>query len=320
MTVQASVVIPAYNARRFIVESISSVIAQENAPPFEIIVVDDGSSDGTAVIVTDTFPDVRVIRKANGGPGSARNVGVQSANSDIILFHDADDIMIQGRIAAQANFMALHPDFAMSLGDNISDIDMPESEAALLSCLNADFQDDSDFLVKILTGENYSSANVMAVRKSAFLLANGFPVDVKVAEDLELGVKICEFGRVAKTNAPMNWYRKSNSSSITKSHNVYVDPVVVRLRALNAKREMLDGEIADAALRKWHQLLKMHVRNVWVTRGSAEARNELRRYRSDISKSFYIVWFSITLLPPWTGSTLKLLKRALLQSVKAEVL
>ena len=74
-----SVVIPAYNVASHIAEAIESVLAQDY-PDLEIIVVDDGSSDDTADVVASGFPRVHLIRKANGGAASARNVGIRAAD------------------------------------------------------------------------------------------------------------------------------------------------------------------------------------------------------------------------------------------------
>ena len=82
-------VIPAYNAASFIERALRSVLAQTHRVA-EIIVVDDGSSDETAGIA-EGFPGVRVIRRANGGPGAARNTGVDAASSEWIAFLDSDD-------------------------------------------------------------------------------------------------------------------------------------------------------------------------------------------------------------------------------------
>src|SRR5438046_1692298 len=78
-----SVVIPAYNAAAFIRRAIQSALVQ-TLLPCEIIVVDDGSQDGTAEFVERNFPEVRVFRQQNAGPGSARNHGVREASGDWI--------------------------------------------------------------------------------------------------------------------------------------------------------------------------------------------------------------------------------------------
>jgi glycosyltransferase involved in cell wall biosynthesis len=97
----ASVVIPAYNAAATIARTVDSVLVQ--VPPVdEVVVVDDGSRDGTADHVPPD-PRVRVVRQANGGEAAARNRGIAEARSDLVLFVDADDVWLPGHVASVAD-------------------------------------------------------------------------------------------------------------------------------------------------------------------------------------------------------------------------
>lgn len=95
-----SVVIPAYNAEPFLAEALRSVCSQDSHV-LEMVVVDDGSTDGTAA-VTRQFPAVRLIQQANGGIGAARNTGVRFTSAPLVAFLDADDVWPTGRLAALA--------------------------------------------------------------------------------------------------------------------------------------------------------------------------------------------------------------------------
>jgi len=97
-------VIPAYNAASFIERALRSVLAQTHRVA-EIIVVDDGSSDRTAELAA-AFPHVRVIRRANGGPGAARNTGVDAASSEWIAFLDSDDSWAPSKTESQLKLIA----------------------------------------------------------------------------------------------------------------------------------------------------------------------------------------------------------------------
>jgi glycosyltransferase involved in cell wall biosynthesis len=86
-----SVVIPCYNGSRFLRETLASVLRQTE-PVREVLVVDDGSTDGSADIAESFGPPVRVIRQANAGESTARNRGVEEARGDWVAFLDADDV------------------------------------------------------------------------------------------------------------------------------------------------------------------------------------------------------------------------------------
>jgi glycosyltransferase involved in cell wall biosynthesis len=98
-----SAVIPAYNAEHFISETIQSVLAQ-TVEVEEIIVVDDGSSDGTGDVAAK-FPKTRVIRRPNGGQAAARNTGIDAATGEWIGFLDHDDIWHSQKTEVQLQFV-----------------------------------------------------------------------------------------------------------------------------------------------------------------------------------------------------------------------
>ena len=94
-----SCVIPVRDRAEMVCEAIASVYAQE-WPEMEIVVVDDGSVDTTAVTVSSRYPDVRLARCDGLGPGPARNVGVAASRGRVIMFLDSDDIWLPGHVAA----------------------------------------------------------------------------------------------------------------------------------------------------------------------------------------------------------------------------
>jgi len=98
-----SIVIPAYNASQWIAETLESVLAQSFSD-FEVIVVDDGSTDNTANVVS-RFKRVQYIHKPNGGEGSARNVGIQAAQGEYIAFVDSDDLWFPDKLRLQLEFL-----------------------------------------------------------------------------------------------------------------------------------------------------------------------------------------------------------------------
>lgn len=94
-----SVIIPAFNAADFLPEAIGSVLSQTH-PPSEIIVVDDGSTDGSASVAA-RYEQVQVFSQSNGGPAAARNHGIRRATGSHLAFLDADDVWTPDKLQRQ---------------------------------------------------------------------------------------------------------------------------------------------------------------------------------------------------------------------------
>lgn len=120
-----SVIIPAYNRRELIVEALDSVAAQTYRP-IEVIVVDDGSIDGTAEVAEEWFKtlaalrrqglDLRVVRQPNGGAPRARNRALVESRGEFIQFLDSDDLLAPQKLEVHLNHLRTHPgvDFVYS--------------------------------------------------------------------------------------------------------------------------------------------------------------------------------------------------------------
>jgi glycosyltransferase involved in cell wall biosynthesis len=99
-----SAVVPLYNTRAYIVEAIDSILAQTR-PADEIIVVDDGSTDGGAELLAGYGSRVCVIRQANAGGATALNRGIAQATGDTIAFLDADDLWVRDKLERQQSIL-----------------------------------------------------------------------------------------------------------------------------------------------------------------------------------------------------------------------
>src|SRR5436305_10594596 len=108
---QISVIIPAYNAESTIGACVESVLAQQTLERFEVIVVDDGSTDGTAATAAD-YPGVRVLLQPNAGASAARNYGAREAIGWMLLFIDADCVATPGWLDALAGALRAGADGA----------------------------------------------------------------------------------------------------------------------------------------------------------------------------------------------------------------
>ena len=113
---QVSVIIPTWNRRDLLLHAVRSVLAQTR-PVEEIIVVDDGSTDGTAQMLAQHGTRVRVLSQPNGGLARARATGVAAARGQWIALLDADDLCRPERLALQARVLEALPEVVMCAGD-----------------------------------------------------------------------------------------------------------------------------------------------------------------------------------------------------------
>jgi glycosyltransferase involved in cell wall biosynthesis len=100
-----SVIIPVYNGEAFLAEAVES-IQRQDYHPLEIIIVDDGSTDGTATVASRFKEHVRYIYQSNSWPAAARNRGLRMANGEVIGFLDADDLWTEKKLELQLGRMA----------------------------------------------------------------------------------------------------------------------------------------------------------------------------------------------------------------------
>jgi len=127
-----SVVIPTYNSADFLIQALNSVLNQTYSN-YEIIVVDDGSSDNTSQAIEPWRSQIRYIYQDNQGVAAARNRGIDAATGDFIAFLDADDLFLPQKLQQQVAVFEAQPDLGMVIsgwqvtdaeGEVISDIEL----------------------------------------------------------------------------------------------------------------------------------------------------------------------------------------------------
>ena len=107
-----SCVVPVFNGERFLTEALESIFAQTYRP-IEVLVVDDGSTDGTADVLARFADRIEVIRQENAGPAASRNRGLAAATGAFVAFQDADDIWLPEKLELQMECLAAQPEAAL---------------------------------------------------------------------------------------------------------------------------------------------------------------------------------------------------------------
>jgi glycosyltransferase involved in cell wall biosynthesis len=194
MSPKVTVVIPAYNAEKFIREAIESVFAQ-TLSDIEIIVVDDGSTDGTNRIL-ETFSDERltVLRQENRGVSAARNAGLAVTRAPYIFFLDADDILLPNALYRMARILDDNPQHVACFAHHVR-ITEAGSELSTRSYLRWKMFPTGNTL-RHLAAKNFISGAI-CVRTDAARSVRGFDATLKLGEDWEFWCRLAVLGDFA---------------------------------------------------------------------------------------------------------------------------
>jgi glycosyltransferase involved in cell wall biosynthesis len=186
-----SVVLATYNRRHSLPRAVTSVLAQEDAR-FELIVIDDASSDGTAsYLATLTDPRIRIIAlERNGGPSAARNRGLAAARAGIVAFLDSDDAYRPGRLAAPLAAFAADPSLVCTLSSAIKHDPKRTREARIPAVRLAAPAFAWALICDLVPVEGTS----ITVRRDAALAAGGFCERLRLTEDREFLIRLARHG------------------------------------------------------------------------------------------------------------------------------
>lgn len=186
-----SVVIPAYNAQDHLARALVSVLRQTRKPD-EILVVDDGSSDGTSAVIEGFGPRVRGLSRPHRGAAAARNAGIRASKAALVAFLDADDEWLPEKLAMQ---IVLHQkaDLVMSYcrsnewdaqGHDLGDTFRHGRPQRGLDAWRG------------LLAENFIATPTVMARRDDLLAAGGFDERLKVGEDQDMWIRLALRGRV----------------------------------------------------------------------------------------------------------------------------
>jgi len=222
-----SVIIPAYNAARFLAETLRSALGQ-TLGDIEVIVVDDGSKDDTAEVAR-SFPAVRYVHQKNAGVSAARNTGAAHATGEFLAFLDSDDLWHPDKLRQQVEALRQHPQSVFSRTEALSD---PTRQAEVQQGKHADGAPHelipdfhSSFLVPYLT------TSTVMVRRTAFEEAKGFGTTLRIAEDVAFYLRV-----------------------------LVRHPLVVKMTQPLVYKRPVAGSLGDDSVAGYHQLLKVYDR------------------------------------------------------------
>lgn len=296
---KVSVVIPAYNTAAYLPEAIESVL-QQTYQDFEILVVDDGSTDNTAEVASRYTPRIRVIEKENGGPASARNTGMQQAAGEYIAFLDSDDAWVQDKLAEQVGLLDRNPSIGLVFGraQMVRQVGNKRQLSEVIGYTESP-------TLKFLLFGNFIPAQTVLFR-SACLEQVGYMKEsdaLPVAEDYEFWLRFAKHYPLAGINRTLAYYRIHENNLLGSGQDIEKGLKYALAALLEFERQYPEVWTACQVEREL-LFARMHIRAgfAWKQRGAwARCLNE---YKAALSESCRVrVWRWIaaaTLLPRWS--------------------
>lgn len=208
---KVSVVVPLFNKREQVVSMLESVF-QQSFTDFEVIVVDDGSTDGSEEQINSFLNDVRYFRQENAGPSSARNKGIELALGEYIAFLDADDSWKPAKLHHQMEFLNANPSIQWCATNYF----VNDS-----GTININFDDGDGWTVTDnwfdahLCGlrEQMSVTSGMVVRREILERVGMFDLEIRAGQDFDLWIRIAQIApSYAFSSIPLWTYNKTPDS------------------------------------------------------------------------------------------------------------
>jgi len=232
MTPEVSVIIPTYNRRAMLLEAIDSVLAQ-SLTAFELIVIDDGSTDGTAEYLAQHAKTIRFERIDHRGPAAARNCGAALARAPLIAFLDSDDLWAPAKLERQLAFMRDNPDCAISQTNEI----WIRNGRRVNPGMRHRKRGGNIFIDSLRTCLISMSATIM--RTDLFRSLGGFDEAMMAAEDYDLWLRILIDREAALLDEPLVTRRGGHPDQTSAT-----TPALDRFRILALAKLLADDRLS----------------------------------------------------------------------------
>lgn len=237
-----SVVIPAYNAAWCVAKAVSSVL-QQDFRNFELLVVDDGSTDQTAALLEGYGGALRVIRKTNGGLSSARNAGIREARGEFVAFLDADDWWLPSKLTRQVAYLQAHP--SVGFVSTAARVEDPTGQVLnIWTCAACN----GPFLQHLFdaNGDVAGSGSAVMARRELFDQVDGFDESLRSLEDVDMWMRLAAVTGYACIDEPLAVILK-RPGSMSRNLEVMRDASV---RVMAKNRHLLPHDMQGAYWRR----------------------------------------------------------------------
>lgn len=228
-----SVVIPAYNSAAPLREAVESVFGQ-TYQDFEILVVDDGSTDDTESVARSFGNRIVYLKQENRGAGAARNHGIRKAQGRYVAFLDSDDLWCPSKLAEQIPLLDRDPEIGLVYSDWAVRSQDREVNPSYLK----DLSPASGYVFEALVQSGFILTSGTVVRRSCLEEVGYFDEGLSVGEDLDLWLRICYRWKVGFVNKPLLTKRNRNGNLSSDLEKTAVERIVLFRKTLRTFQDM----------------------------------------------------------------------------------
>jgi glycosyltransferase involved in cell wall biosynthesis len=315
-----SVIIPAYNSETYVANAIRSVLAQSYRP-HEIIVVDDGSTDGTARAIEPFRHVIRYLHQENRGEPAARNTGMREATGEYIAFLDADDLWVPEKLELQMAYLAAHPEYAFVYSDMSTFDENGMIDASVKVRFNITFATGNIF--RPLFRETLFGSGTVVFRKTCVNEVGFFDEKFLVGSDYEMWLRISRSFQVGVVDRPLLLYRQHSGMSTRGLGRAMRDGTPWEVIVLNKILELYPQAAQELGKSVIRQRLSKPYAGLAHTRLQLQDHKNARiLFRKALSywPSNWHYWFFylVTFLPPAQMQTLRGVYRKLMVATESE--
>jgi len=271
-----SVILAAYNRAEFLPQTVESILSQR-FQNFELIVIDDGSTDETQRVLVPYASRIKYLYQQNRGPSAARNLGMRNARAEWLAFQDSDDLSLPNHLLTLHDYVRNHPDCGMVFANGSylegpahnRETIIPEAKSRRLMARGVQLED--------LFDKSIVRLQAALMSKRCYQEVGGHDESLRISMDLDLAFRICSRHPIAYIDEVVFSYRK-HSGNISANQELRLIEnirVIEKLLEYNGTAEALlgAGRVRSRLAYRYYRLAKAR----WKQGEQARAREALAK-------------------------------------------
>jgi glycosyltransferase involved in cell wall biosynthesis len=281
---KVSVIIPLYNGKKYILETLNSVLNQ-TFKDFEVIVIDDGSKDNSKEVLEKYLDRIRYIYQENSGsPAAAKNRGIKESKGEFLAFMDQDDLWQADKLAKQVKILEKDQKIGL-VATNTLVFDSQTKEIKGKAWAKVSKMSAEQTRKRLLQGNFIVTSSAVMVRKET-IEGKGFDENMRLADDYELWFRIAKKWQLEFIEEPLTKWRH-NVSSLSHSHKKLLEDLVYFFGSAVQDKGLKDNEIKIA--REQLKLFSVRLGNLNLSLGEYSKAEQMYKQAIDLGDGRFLI-------------------------------